>query len=93
MIRNYTEINAEHTLKDLLERPEFADTCTCEHCIDDIMAISLNNLKPKYITTRTGEVFSEYEMKDYQYLNDIKTEVVRALEKVRANCKHEPNQR
>lgn len=91
MIRNYTEIHAEHTLKDLLSRPEFADMCKCEHCIDDIMAIALNNLKPKYITSKTGEVFSEYAMQDYQFLNDIKGEVVKALERVRANCKHDPH--
>ena len=25
-------------------------TCTCERCLDDVMAISLNKLPPRYIT-------------------------------------------
>lgn len=82
MIKNYMEIHAENILRELLQRDDLKDICKCEHCLDDMLSIALNNLPPLYVTTKTGEVFSEYAMKDYQHISDIKQELIKAIDKV-----------
>lgn len=55
------------------------DCCKCEKCIDDMMAIALNTLKPKYVNSRKGELFSRLDTTKYQNTIDIDVAVTKAI--------------
>lgn len=66
-----------------------SNCCKCEHCIEDIMCISLNSLPPKYVTTSKGELFSKIDQQmDRQNMLDIDVAVINALEYVGKRPRH-----
>lgn len=89
MVKNFMEIVVDQVLGDLLNKPEEClFSCSCERCIDSIKAISLNHLKPFYITTRQGEVFGTYCTKEVQNNVNVLSEILRAKQIVEANPNH-----
>lgn len=89
MVVNYMEQIVGKYLDNLLKTdPNYADICKCEQCIDDMMAKTLNNLKPYYITTKAGEVFAEYSSLEIQNQAEVIAEVIRAVEYVSKNKNH-----
>lgn len=90
MIVNYMEEIVRDYLMNILKTdPIYADICKCEHCIDDIMAKALNNLKPYYITTKKGEVFAEYSSLETQQHAEVILEVVKAIEFISKKPNHQ----
>lgn len=45
--------------------------CTCQQCRDDITALALNFLPPRYIVTRKGEVYSRSKTLEQQFDIDV----------------------
>ncbi len=89
MIINYMEEIVKNCLNSILKSdPAYADICRCEHCIEDIMAKALNNLKPYYITTKKGEVFAEYSSLVTQQQAEVIAEVIKAIEFISKNPGH-----
>lgn len=61
--------------------------CRCDRCKADIVAISLNNLKPKYIVATKEEVKEKiHELNKMG--SEITTEVIKAVLTVRKNPRH-----
>ncbi|MFA9423915.1 MAG: late competence development ComFB family protein [Sedimentibacter sp.] len=90
MVINYMEEIVKNYLDSILDTdPSYSNICRCSHCIDDIMAKSLNNLKPYYITTKKGEVFAEYSVLETQHKTEVITEVIKAIEFVSTHKNHE----
>ncbi|NYB72576.1 late competence development ComFB family protein [Sedimentibacter hydroxybenzoicus DSM 7310] len=61
--------------------------CRCDRCKEDIVAIALNNLKPKYIVANKDNI----KEKIYEYDEmgrEVTTEVIKAVLKVRKNPRH-----
>ena len=61
MIRNYTEIAVEEVFDEVLagflqKKPEM---CTCPRCRDDIKALALNRLPPRYVASDRGAIFTK----------------------------------
>ncbi|MEL7649255.1 MAG: late competence development ComFB family protein [Sedimentibacter sp.] len=89
MITNYMEEIVKNQLDGILKsETAYKDVCRCEHCMDDIKAKALNNLKPYYITTKKGEVFAEYSSLETQHQAEVIAEVIKAIEFVSKNVKH-----
>lgn len=88
MIINYTEKVVSEYLDKVLSDSVYSSVCRCEQCRDDIMAKVLNNMKPFYITTKTGEVFAEYSKLEVQHQAELIKEVIRAIQFVSANPNH-----
>lgn len=89
MIKNYAEVLVERTLDNLLKNnPEYANICRCDECLNDIKAKALNNIKPCYVTGKIGEVYSEFDMLEYQNSANIVMEVAKAIVHINANIKH-----
>ncbi|MFY4775085.1 late competence development ComFB family protein [Metabacillus sp. RGM 3146] len=46
----------EQIMEDLLKRylDRFQMECICRKCQDDVLALSLNRVKPKYVTKESG---------------------------------------
>lgn len=64
------------------------DVCKCEKCTKDIMAISLNNLPPKYVVSEDGALYSKINYLKNQYEVDVITEITKAAMKVKENPHH-----
>lgn len=89
MVFNYMEELVRNYLNNVLKTDQnYSNVCKCEHCIDDIMAKALNNLKPYYITTKKGEVFAEYSSLETQHQAEIISEVIKAIEFVSSHPNH-----
>lgn len=89
MVVNYMEEIVKNYLTNILKTDKaYADICKCEHCIDDIMAKALNNLKPYYITTKKGEVFAEYSSLETQHHAEVISAVIKAIEFVSKKPNH-----
>ena len=86
MLKNYMEDVVEHTLPSMLKA--FPNICTCEHCILDIKAITLNNLKPHYVVTQKGEVYSKVNEMYLQAQTDVMKAIIDAIDIVSNNKRH-----
>lgn len=86
-LENYMEIEVEHILPQLLRAfPEF---CKCNLCLLDVKALALNNLKPHYIVSAKGELYSQLEEMKIQSEADVMKALVEAIIIVRTNPRHE----
>jgi competence protein ComFB len=72
-------------------RPNLKGICTCEQCTDDMKALALNRLKPKYVATHQGEVYSKVGQLHIQSETDIIGAITAAAEIVRKNPRHSPD--
>lgn len=86
MIRNYMEYIVEENLPLVLDK--YPGICKCEKCTDDIKAIALNNLKPLYVVTEKGAIYSRLNELNQQFKTDIISELTQAIEVVSKNPKH-----
>lgn len=86
-LRNLMEDEVIYAINRILKDNE--DICTCKKCKLDIAAITLNNLKPKYVVTEKGELYGRINTLDYQFDADLITEIVKAIEIVRNEPRHE----
>lgn len=57
-IINVTQILAEEKIHEVIKLME---CCTCEKCEDDVMALALNSLPPKYVTTHAGKQYVQLD--------------------------------
>ena len=61
--------------------------CKCERCKEDVVAIALNNLKPKYVVSSKDD-FKE-KMHEFDDMGrEATTEIIKAVLKVRKNPRH-----
>lgn len=69
--------------------PSLKMPCACEICENDVMAMTLNSLPPRYVSKEAGRVFVKIQYTKEQYQADIIRELTMASEKVAANPSHE----
>ena len=84
--RNYMEDAVARTLKRIA--PQYPDICMCRRCRTDIMMIALNNLSPRYVSTRKGGILRRAESMEPQYEVEVLTETVRAIQIVGGHPHH-----
>lgn len=85
VVKNVVEGFVEDKLIEVLGRIK---CCTCESCVNDIKAIALNSLQPKYIATRRGELFSKAAACYTQYEADVTAAITRAAIVVSTRPRH-----
>lgn len=85
-LKNYMEVSVEHLLPVVLR--QYPDICHCEHCSLDIMALALNELKPRYVVSDKGEVFSKANELRIQYEADIVRQLIEAIKVVSERPRH-----
>jgi competence protein ComFB len=64
------------------------DICKCEKCLSDVAAIALNRLKPHYVVSEKGEVYSKVLNMSIQFEADATTAITEAVEIVKKNPRH-----
>lgn len=87
-VHNYMEDIVDSMLPRILLEDRYKNQCVCKQCINDIKAIALNNLKPKYIATEKGSILSKASMFTVQSETDVTKALVDALEKVSMFPRH-----
>ena len=61
-IRNTMEEFVQQNIDAVLRM--YPDCCSCEKCKEDIMALALNHLPPKYVSTHKGDLFARIATMD-----------------------------
>ncbi len=64
------------------------DMCSCSHCRNDVIAIALNKMPPKYVVTHKGLLFAKINANFAQFQTDLVTNISSACEIVKNNPRH-----
>lgn len=86
MLINANEEFVKMRLPELLKE---YDCCKCEKCVDDMMAIALNNIRPAYVNTAEGVLFKRINSTLPQNSADMDIEILKAINMVSGHPKHE----
>jgi competence protein ComFB len=79
----------EQVVRDrLFELIHNFEGCRCEKCIDDMEAIALNAIPPKYVNSEKGALFGKVGTMDLHNHHQIDLEIIRAIDFVSKNPKH-----
>lgn len=87
MIKNLMEYEVFTALDKMLKPMD--NLCKCDKCRNDIAAIALNNLKPNYVVTEKGYLYSKVKNMDSQFNADVMSSLIKAMEIVKNNPKHD----
>ena len=83
---NVMEQMVDEKLAELLPK---SNCCKCKQCVDDMRAIALNHLKPKYVSTDAGVLYTRVAASMEKQSNmDINVAVYNAIDIVSANPHH-----
>lgn len=77
--------NVDQVLKD------YGDICKCEQCRCDIIALTLNEMPPRYVVSTLGETYTKTKVLDIQFKVDIFTAISKAVDIVKNNPRHDHN--
>lgn len=86
MLINANEEFVKMRLPELLKE---YDCCKCEKCVDDMMAIALNNIRPAYVNTAEGVLFKRINSTFPQNFADMDIEILKAINMVSGHPNHD----
>lgn len=86
LVKNINEQLIWEKLNEIL--PSVDLVCKCEKCKADIYAYTLNELKPRYATTKKGEELVKKNVVDLQLYVDMLTTINRAIQVVSGSPRH-----
>lgn len=81
MMERFVDIKLEQILQN-------CNCCKCDSCKEDMMAIALNYLPPKYVSTNKGELFTRVDSLVQQNSVDIDIAIIKAIEIVSKRPRH-----
>ena len=67
---------------------EESNMCTCERCTNDVVALALNKIPPRYVVTRKGKLYARINACLPQYQADLLEAIVNACNTVKTNTRH-----
>lgn len=84
----------KNILEDLIvyKLDELIDTtgvCKCDRCRNDIIAISLNKLPSRYVSSSGGDIMARMQSMDDQMQANITASILKAIEVVKSKPHHE----
>lgn len=83
---NVTEIIAEAKVGEVIT---MMDACSCPKCVYDILAIALNSLPTRYVTTDMGKQFIQLNSYKRQFETDVVAALIKACQIVKESPRHE----
>ncbi len=83
----------KNILEDLIiykldELIEATDVCKCDRCRSDIIAIALNKLPSRYVSSSGGDIMARMQAMDDQMQANITTAILKAIEQVKKKPHH-----
>lgn len=82
---NIAEILARERIALVMERMK---VCTCRTCYNDVLALTLNSLPTKYVSTGAGKQHFQRSMYKEQFETDILAALTKACVRVKASPRH-----
>lgn len=82
---NLAEVVAKEKVALVMERMR---VCTCRTCVNDVLALALNSLPTKYVTTQVGMQHFQRSAYEKQYETDILAALTKACVRVKASPRH-----
>jgi len=74
-----------------LEAPKIMEEygmCACDRCVNDVLALALNSMPPKYVVSQRGALFAKISSYGNQYKIDIFTHLSQACGVVKRSPSH-----
>ncbi len=83
MIKNILEDELRRLIPQIYKlKPEL---CRCDQCTEDLLALALQKLPPKYVSRPVGEVYARLELENVQTQVDMIEALLQAADVVIAN--------
>ncbi|MEL7656562.1 MAG: late competence development ComFB family protein [Bacillota bacterium] len=82
---NIAEILAKEKITLVMEKMK---VCNCPTCINDVLALTLNSLPTKYVTTDAGKQYFQLDIYKKQYETDVLAALTKACVRVKASPRH-----
>ncbi len=82
---NIADVLAREKVALVMERMK---VCTCKTCVNDVLALALNSLPTKYVTTDAGKQYFQLDIYKKQYETDILAALTKACVRVKAAPRH-----
>ncbi|WP_209700315.1 late competence development ComFB family protein [Clostridium algifaecis] len=86
MTKNYMEDVVDTLIPYVLK--DYPEACVCPKCIDDIKALTLNNVPQHYVVTEKGEALTKARMLSSQFKADVLKEISISIKTVSKNPRH-----
>jgi competence protein ComFB len=83
---NIAEVLAREKLTLVMDRMK---VCTCKTCVNDVLALALNTLPTKYVTTDAGKQYFQRDEYKKQYETEILAALTKACVRVKAAPRHQ----
>ncbi len=87
---NVVEIIANEKVADMMDRMEM---CTCSKCTCDVLAIALNSLPTKYVTSDAGKQYIQLNSYKKQFETDVEIALMKACLTVKESPNHDEEQK
>ncbi len=84
-IVNLSELMVKDLMYDVIRK---LNVCDCSLCKADIMALTLNKIPQKYVTTEEGKQVMQLDMYRKQYETDVLSALTRACVRVKGSPRH-----
>ncbi|HVI42581.1 MAG TPA: late competence development ComFB family protein [Anaerovoracaceae bacterium] len=82
---NIAEVLAREKIALVMGRMK---VCTCRTCVNDVLALALNSLPTKYVTTDAGKQYFQLDIYKKRYETDILAALTKACVRVKASPRH-----
>lgn len=82
---NIAEVLAREKLSLVMDRMK---VCMCKTCVNDVLALALNSLPTKYVTTDAGKQYFQRDEYKKQYETEILAALTKACVRVKASPRH-----
>lgn len=80
----------EHLVKEkAVEIMRKLNVCSCHTCSQDVLALALNSLDNRFVTTNAGKLHVQLEFYKKQYETDIIAALTKACVRVKVSPRHE----
>ncbi len=91
MLKNYTEVVVGEVFDEVLQqlRKQKPNICDCRKCREDVSAVALNRLPPRYIATDKGEVFTNVSFSRVGGKAEVIASLIYGFDLVAKNPRHE----
>lgn len=76
-------------LKIIEDAWDSLECCKCEKCKKDVIALTLNQLPPKYVVTPEGEVYARIDELSIKKEAEIFTALAKAAKVVKDSPRHD----
>lgn len=87
--REYENVMEEFVGRELDKCADTLGLCKCRQCRKDVLALTLNHLRPRYASTEKGRLLCATDQLSYDYVSAMLRAITESAEIVKNNPRHE----